>query len=360
MKTAEPLLPRLSAWLHARLGRASLVSYAAALLVPGPGNALRDAGVQLAGVRAGLPAALLVTILFAAAYQVTPQRLAAGLRRPTVLVGGLVAHLATPFVVVAAAAALLAATGATRAAHFVPVALVLVTTAPVAAGATVWIGRGNGDGAAMISIVVCSALLSPLTLPATVGLLDATGLLDGGLPPFRDAVAGSARGLLAGTVMLPCAAGIVCRGIGPRTVGRRVLAAAPLVAMVAVLALTYVNAAAALPLLTAASVVPALLAVGSAGAACLLAFQVGHRAARLLRLPPEAAATVTLACGMSNVGVSSVLAATLLSAEPGVLLAALAYGLVQKVAAHRAMAGRLRQGPDRLPRGTRLPPSPQG
>ncbi|MGX8259642.1 sodium-dependent transporter [Streptomyces cellulosae] len=326
------------------------MAYLIAFLLPGPGRVLSEAGVDIGVVRTRPPALLLIVILFAASYQVTLRRLAASLRRPAVLLGGLTAHLVTPFVVVPVAVAVMAGTGTGQDGPFVPVALVLVTAAPVAAGATVWIQRGDGDGAAMISIVVCSALLSPLTLPATLGLLSATGLLGESLPA---ASAGSARGLVVLTVALPCVVGLVCRWLSPPRVERRVLGLAPVVAMSAVLVLTYVTAAAAFPLLDLSSAAPALLAVAAAGGACLLAFQVGRRAARLLRLPCEAAATVTLACGMNNVSVSSVLAVTLLPAEPGVLLSVLVYGLVQKVAAYRAMTGPARPSSDRSPLGTR-------
>ncbi|MET8721527.1 bile acid:sodium symporter family protein [Streptomyces misionensis] len=335
----HPALPRITDWLNTRLGRASVLCYTAAFLVPEAGNVVRHNPLNLHGIRIGAPTALLITILFAAAYRVSLREMAVSLRRPRVLVAGLAAHLATPFMLAPAAAAVLALTGTTESAAFVPTALALVTTAPVAAGATVWVSRGTGDASVMISIIVLSALLSPLTLPTTFGVLDHTGAF-GTHPLFSSAgTPGSTRDLLTVTVALPCAAGLLCRRLSHPRVRAWADGLSRLVAMLGVLALTYVNASAAAPLVRVASVPSLLAAVMSACAACLLAFQIGRWTARWGRLPREAAATVTLACGMNNVSVSSVLAVTAVSTEPGLLVTALAYGLVQKVAAHRAMAG---------------------
>ncbi|MEU9242861.1 sodium-dependent transporter [Streptomyces sp. NPDC048385] len=335
----HPVLPRIADWLNRRLGRASFVCYAAAFIVPGAGNAVRHNTLHLCGTRIGAPTALLISILFAASYQVPLQKMAISLRRPTVLVAGLAAHLVTPFILAPAAAAALALTGTTGAADFVPTALALVTTAPVAAGATVWISRGRGDGSAMISIIVISALLSPLTLPITFSILNHTGAFGTHHPFLAAGTPGSTRDLLTATVALPCAAGLLCRRLSRPRVRDWADGLSPLAAMLGVLALTYVNASAAASLVRISSVPSLLVAVTSACAACLLAFQVGRWTARWVRLPGEAAATVTLACGMNNVSISSVLAVTTVSTEPGLLMTTLAYGLIQKVAAHRAMTG---------------------
>ncbi|MGW2891479.1 hypothetical protein ACWDDN_40500 [Streptomyces griseoruber] len=42
---------------------------------------------------------------------------------------------------------------------------------PVAAGATVWTGRGDGDQPIMVGLVVASTLLSPVAVPLTTSAL---------------------------------------------------------------------------------------------------------------------------------------------------------------------------------------------
>lgn len=103
------------------------------------------------------------------------------------------------------------------------------------------------------------------------------------------------------TVVLPCAAGLVCALVLPPSWHARLLRAAVPSALAGSLVLTYVNASAALgsfvarprPLLFAAALAVAALV-------CLLSFALGRLAARLLRLEAAVASSLTLACGMNN------------------------------------------------------------
>ncbi|MEU9282730.1 hypothetical protein [Streptomyces sp. NPDC048341] len=72
----HPALPRITDWLNTRLGRASVLCYAAAFLVPQAGNVVRHNPLNLYGIRIGAPTALLITILFAAAYRVSLREMA--------------------------------------------------------------------------------------------------------------------------------------------------------------------------------------------------------------------------------------------------------------------------------------------
>ncbi|MEU1513822.1 hypothetical protein ABZ490_16955 [Streptomyces sp. NPDC005811] len=71
----------------------------------------------------------------------------------------------------------------------------LVVAMPVAAGATVGTGRGDGEQPAMVGLVLASTLLSPLTVPL---LITAAG----------SAVHG---GFALAGVVLPTPVGILCR-----------------------------------------------------------------------------------------------------------------------------------------------------
>ncbi len=78
----------------------------------------------------------------------------------------------------------------------------------------------------------------------------------------------------------------------------------------------------------------------------------GRCAARLLRLDPPAASSLTLACGMNNSSASAVLITAALPDKPHLLLPVLAYGLLQKTAANRvvraALDGRSRKPPGQM------------
>ncbi|MEW2620465.1 sodium-dependent transporter [Streptomyces sp. NPDC048106] len=335
---ARPALgSRLSDRIHRRLGPAVLVCYLLALLVPGPGARLRGAAIGLLGLRLDASAVALFVILFAAAFQVAPGRALAAARQPKVVVAGLAAHLLTAFVLAPVTALVVYGAGLRGPAGGLAAAVALVTAAPVAAAATVWLGR-DGEVTALLAVVLLSALLSPLTMPATLDLLGHVLPSAVRTRALVDSAAGQARALLTGAVALPCALGLLARRTVPRSATGRLLAGAPLTAMAAMLTLTYANATAAVPVLRDEPWTAVVLCVAVGWGACRLAFLAGSLTARVLRLPPAAGATVTLACGMSNVSVSAVVVVQALPGQPHALLAVLVYGLVQKVAAHRAVA----------------------
>lgn len=327
---------RLSGWIHRCLGPAVLLCYLFALLVPGPGTRLRRTGLGLLGLRLDAPSVALFVILFAAAFQVPPGRALAAVRQPRTVLAGLAAHLLTAFVLAPATALVLYGAGLRGPAGGLSTAVALIAAAPVAAAATVWIGR-DGEVTALLAVVLLSALLSPLTMPTTLGLLG--HVLPSAAPTRASAegAAGQARALLTGAVALPCALGLLARRTVPAAVAGHLLAAAPLVAITALLALTYVNATAAVPVLHREPWTAVALCAAVGWGVCRLAFLAGSLTARALRLPPGAGATVTLACGMSNVSVSTVVVVQALPGQPHALLVALVYGLAQKVSARRAV-----------------------
>jgi BASS family bile acid:Na+ symporter len=219
-------------------------------------------------------------------------------------------------------------------------ALILTVAMPVAAGATVWTDKGDGDQPTMVGLVLASTLLSPLTTPLLLQTL--APLLSGGYAHTLVATGRLAQGGFGLTsVVLPCAAGLAgALALPARRLRRLRLTVAPLAVMGSLL-LTYVNASGALgsvlsrprPLLFAAA-----LAVAALG--CLLSFALGRTAARLLRLEAGTTSSLTLACGMNNSSASAVLITTSLPDKPHLLLPVLAYGLLQKTAASRIVTRR--------------------
>jgi len=336
---------RAASWLRHRLGRAVVLAYVLALLLPSPGLWLRRPhALPSAHLTLHTAPLLLSVVLFSAGLQVPVRALGALVRRPKVLLAGLVLHLAIPVVVVPFVALLLRGAPDADGGSGLLTAMILVVAMPVAAGATVWTDKGEGDRPAMVGLVLASTLLSPLTTPVLLAAL--SPLLRGG---YADTLASTGR-LAAGgfsltSVVLPCAAGLLGPLVLPaRWLGRLVAVVAP-AALVGSLVLTYVNACGALgsalarprPLLFAAALAVAALV-------CLLSFALGRTAARCLRLGAPTASSLTLACGMNNSSASAVLLTACLPDKPHLLLPVLAYGLLQKTAANRIVT-RLRTAP---------------
>ncbi|MFJ9629622.1 sodium-dependent transporter [Streptomyces sp. NPDC101175] len=345
---------RATNWLRRRLGRAVLVSYAAALLLPGAGLWLRRPHTVPLGGSAQLTlrtsSFLLSLVLLSAGLQVPVRALGRVLRRPKAMLAGLALHLAIPLLVVPFVALLLRGTPDSDGGSGLLTAMILIVAMPVAAGATVWTAKGEGDQPTMVGLVLGSTLLSPLTTPFLLAAL--APLLSGGYARALAGTSGSAHsGFTLSAVVLPCAAGLLCALVLPPSWHGRLLRAVVPAALIGSLLLTYVNASGALgsflarprPLLfTAALAVAALV--------CVLSFVLGRLAARVLRLDAPVASSLTLACGMNNSSASAVLITTSLPDKPHLLLPVLAYGLLQKTAANRVVA-RLRHGgaPSPLP-----------
>ncbi|MFJ8825473.1 sodium-dependent transporter [Streptomyces sp. NPDC102467] len=329
---------RATDWLRRRLGRAVALAYLLATLLPAPGLWLRRPHpLPLAPhlhLQLHTTALLLGLVLFVAGLQVPVQALGALLRRPRALLAGLALHLTAPLLIVPIVAFALRHSPDSDGGSGLVTAIILIVAMPVAAGATVWTGKGHGDQPTMVGLVLASTLISPLTVPLTVHAL--TPLLSGA---YADTLTAAGHFLSSGfaltEVVVPCGAGVLCHVVLPAMWLRRLLVGVIPTALVGSLVLTYVNASGALaaflthprPLLLGA-------ALAVATAVCALSFAVGRIASRALRLDAPAAASLTLACGMNNSSASAVLLTTALPEKPHLLLPVLAYGLLQKTAAN--------------------------
>ncbi len=272
------------------------------------------------------------------------------------MLAGLTLHLAIPLLIIPFVAFLLRRSPDTDGGSGLLTAVILIVAMPVAAGATVWTGKGGGDQPTMVGLVLASTLLSPFTVPLLLQAL--TPLLSNGYARSLTATGHAGSGGFAlVSVVLPCAAGIVSRLAMPAPWLPRVVDTVVPAALLGSLLLTYVNASGALgsffarprPLLFCAAVAVASLV-------CLSSFVLGRLAARLLRLDAPAASSLTLACGMNNSSASAVLLTTTLPDKPHLLLPVLAYGLLQKTAASRVVR-RVHHRPSRP--ATPQPPSPE-
>ncbi|MEU8950859.1 bile acid:sodium symporter [Streptomyces sp. NPDC048489] len=327
--------------LRSHLGWAVCAAYLAAATVSAPGLWLRRSHVLLDGGVPGTvlrtPHLLLALVLFAAGLQVPVRELRALLTRPAALLTGLTLHLLAPLLIIPGLAFALHRTPDSDGGSGLIAAMILVVSMPVAAGATVWTGRGGGDQPTAVGLVLASTLVGPLTIPLTMTVL--CPLLRGGYGEALSEAARTAGNDFALTgVLLPCGAGVLVRLAVPARPLRALLSAAPPAALLGSLLLTYINASGALgPFLTRPEPVLTAAALAVAALVCGLSFGLGRITARMLRLDPSTGASVTLACGMNNSSASAVLVSTALPDRPHVLLPVLAYSLLQKVAAGRVV-----------------------
>lgn len=317
-----------------------MAAYLAAAAFPSLGMWLRHSReVHGVGVGFRLEAAplLLALVLFAAGLQVPPKTLLRVGRQPVTLLIGLALHLCAPLVIIPALAAALRWTPDADGGSGMITAMILITAMPVAAGSTVWTARGEGDQPTMVGLVLLSTMLSPLTLPVTLGALSPLLSRD-----YAGTLAAAARiagqGFALTGVVLPCAAGLVCHLVLSGRALAVVLRTAPPIALAGSLLLTYLNASGALgPFLAHPDAVLPAAAVAVAAALCALSFLVGRTGARLLGMRTSARTCVTLACGMNNSSACAVLIGTAMPDRPHVLLPVLAYSLLQKLAAGHAV-----------------------
>ncbi|MGW3031658.1 sodium-dependent transporter [Streptomyces sp. NPDC001178] len=338
-----PRRPAAFAVLRRRLGAAIVLTYAAAALLPAPGLWLRhphSIGIPaLAELSLRTPQCLLALVLFSAGLQVPLGELRLLLRRPAALVAGLVLHVVAPLLIVPGVAFVLRHSPDQDGGSGMVAAMILIVAMPVAAGATVWTAKGDGDQPTAVGLVLASTLVSPLTVPLTLAVL--CPLLRGEYAGrLADAAQTAGHAFALTSVVLPCGAGLLCRLLLPRRGSEGLVGAAVAAALPASLLLTYVNASGVLgPFLRHPR--PALLvgALAVAATVCGLSFALGRIAAHALRLDARAGASVTLACGMNNSSASAVLITTTLPDHPHILLPVLAYGLLQKVAAGRVVRG---------------------
>jgi BASS family bile acid:Na+ symporter len=342
--TAKSPLTRL----RDHLGWAVGASYLAAAALPAPGQWLRHphmiGAAGIPHIAFETPRFLLSLLLFTAGMQVPIHELRALVRRPTALLTGLVLHLVAPLLIIPGVAFALSQSPDSDGGSGMIAAMILIVAMPVAAGATVWTSKGDGDQSTTVGLVLASTLVSPITIPVTMTAL--CPLLSG---DYANTLSGAARTTghafaLTG-VLLPCGAGILCRLALPDRALTRLLDVGVPTAMVGSLLLTYINAGGVLgPFLTHPEPVLLVAALVVAATVCGLSFALGLITARALRLDGPAGASVTLACGMNNSSASAVLITTTLPDRPHVLLPVLAYSLLQKVAAGRVVGAGGRPG----------------
>lgn len=294
---AVHLLRRLAASLTGNLVVWLLLAAGAGLLLPGAAAPLRRTtpvilAVMIAGLGVGVP----------------PRELVAGVRRPAVVVTGLLAPLAI---------APLVAVGLWQALGPEPVALGLVVQAMAPAEITspLMVRLSGGRAGSALPVLAASLLVAPVTMPLLVAAVV------GRTVPVP---AGDMLQSLLLTVATPLVAGstLAARTRRPRLL--RDLGAGVSAAMVVLLVLAVTGGA------TVGGLPPVRLVVAAGGAVLLLVagFAAGWAAGALIRRERR---TLLFTTGMREFGVATAVSLSFLGAEAAISPAV--YGVLMMVGA---------------------------
>ena len=313
-------------------------SYALAAGFPAAGLWIKDAcivntAVGSLRINATAPAVLLAFLLLNAGLRVRSDRLRAMVRRPALILIGMIANLSVPVVYLLVLMPVLGYWHNSDEVATIVIGLALVASMPVAGSSTGWAQHAGGDMALSLGLVVASTLLSPLTTPVMLRLLGSVSPV----PASADLrlIAGRETGLfLMAWILIPSLLGIALRKL--LTVSQAGTAEQflkPLTTL-ALLVLCYANASACLPQAFGnpdwdflGAVIVAVLGM------CALTFSVGYSIGCLLRADRQQRAALMFGMGMNNNGTGLVLASAALSSRPVVLLPIIIYNLGQHLVA---------------------------
>jgi bile acid:Na+ symporter, BASS family len=329
-KTAE--------WIHRRFLLLLLCAYGVAAFFPAPGLGLRHVVLGRfttmgAPVALSLPTILLGVLLFNAGLGVRPGQIRGTLRRPGLLLAGLVANALVPIGFIFLAAQLLGWWHNSAEAQCVLLGLSIIAAMPVAGSSTAWSQNANGDLALSLGLVLGSTLLSPLTTPLI--LRSVAPLTTAEYTAALYALAGSGTGVTLGIVVAsPAILGIVvARGLRD-SVWARLRSAVKVANAACLLILVYSNAAVSLPE-AIANPDPDFLALIVLFVAGLsgTAFLAGGLLGRACRASKGQRAALIFGLGMNNNGTGLVLAGLVLADHPRVLLPVIVCNLLQHILA---------------------------
>ena len=327
-------------FFHQRLVWVLLSTYFIAGIAPHFGLLLR--ATKLATLHTGdatleltVPAVLLGLLVFNASLGIDMGQLRALAKSPFTLLAGLMANLAIPLGFTLAASRALGLWHDPTEAQSLLVGLAIVGSMPIAGSSTAWAQGASGNLALSLGMVLCSTLLSPLITP--LGFNAVSHLTTGDYSTDLRALGGANTQLflLAG-VVVPSALGIASRMLFRHRV-QSWLPHVKMVTLASLLLLNYANAAVALPRIVKFPDWDFLgLVMLVMGARCVLSFVSGWWIGRAAGGGPSERVSLMFALGMNNNGSGLVLASAQLAHYPNVLLAIVAYNLVQQLVAGAA------------------------
>ena len=327
--------PRLAHLVRRHFLWLLLGCYAGATWWPKPGLILRQwisLPSGLIDLPLSLPLLLLALMLFCAALLTDWSQLRSVLQHPLVLGLALLAVWLGPALLVWAAGFVLPWAVADQATTGLLVGLALVAAMPVANSSVGWTQSGDGNLALGLALVVLSISLSPLVTPLLLRLLAMS------LSPSEQAYCEALVNRFSGLffimwVILPTAAGLVCRYLLTAERVARVGHWITLASAAALLLLNYVNSALALPevadLSTALLLTTTLLAI----ALSAVGLFIGWALARFLQLSDMTRTALLFGLSMKHTGLALVLAAVVLASEPPAILMIVLATLIQHLLA---------------------------
>lgn len=341
MSASSSPVVRLHHAIQEKLVWVLLGTYALAIVAPGPGLAIRAASVGT--IHAGgsslavtAPTVLLAVLLLNASLGVNAAEIRKLVGRPRAALAGLLANSALPLVFTLLAAGVLRLWTDHDEVQNLLVGLAIVGAMPIAGSSTAWSQNAEGNLALSVGLVLASTLLSPLLTP--LGFHAIAAVTSGDYSDDLVELAGGGTQLfLALAVVVPSLLGISLRTFaGPERLAP-FMPWVKLANQAVILVLNYANASVALPqVLRRPDLDYIALIFATVGLLCGTAFACGRWVGEAVGAEEPERVSLMFALGMNNNGSGLVLASSTLADHPNVLLAIVAYNLVQQIAAGAA------------------------
>lgn len=321
-------------WIHVHFLWLLIGCYVFAAFLPEPGLVIRKLswGNPYAG-EITAPMLLLAVLLFCAAAVVRWEQVWQLLRRPGILIMGLVCIWLVPSLFVGMLGWVVPLLLGETATSGTLVGLALVAAMPVANSSVAWTQNSRGNVALGLGLIVLTILLSPIATPQVLKLM---GLA---LSPQDTAQCHELVKRFTGTffivwVILPSLAGMLFNRVAGAEFIERKRSWIRFVSALALLALNYTNASLALPGLFERPVWRAIfLAGGLAVALQVLGVASAWLLARMTSLDRESTTALVFAFSMKHTGLALVLAGEVLQQEPRVILLIVLATLLQHILA---------------------------
>lgn len=329
---------RIARVIHSHLLGLIIIAYVLAAVVPGPGLWLQSAtifvfGADSRGLAVKALPVMLAVLLFCAGLRVHIDQARRTLRKPRMVLIGVLANLAVPVAYIVMIALGLRHWHDLQEAQSLLVGLALVVAMPIAGSSAGWAQHNDADLSLSLGLVLVSTLLSPLTTPLA---LRSVGLVAGGQPAMQlQHLASHGTGaFLALWVLVPTVLGILCRFLLGEKQVERCADAVKLVSTLCLFVLCYANAAVCLPMLVHQPDWDFLgLTLLIVTGLCALAFASGSVIGRLAQTGRPQRVSLMFGLGMNNNGTGLVLASMALGSSPIMMLPMILYNLIQHLAA---------------------------
>lgn len=321
-------------WIHVHFLWLLIGCYVLAAFLPGPGMMIRQFswGSPYAG-EVTTPMLLLAVLLFCAAAVVRWEQVWQLIRRPGILLTGLLCIWLVPSLFVGLLGWIVPLMLGESATSGILVGLALVAAMPVANSSVAWTQNSRGNVALGLGLIVLTILLSPFATPQVLQLM---GLA---LSPQDTAQCQELVKRFTGTffivwVILPSLAGMMFSRIAGMEIINQKRNWIRFVSALALLTLNYTNASLALPdLIKRPSWRAILLAGVLAMTLQLLGVATAWILARVTSQEKESTIALIFAFSMKHTGLALVLAGEVLQQEPRVILLIVLATLLQHLLA---------------------------